>query len=256
MPIDRKALKLKSQELIRVSTPKPLYAGLIMLGLSIVMSLLSSSMIGIHASEADLIRYAEYIEDGNFEFALRLYDSFRPSFGSYVMGFVINLAYSIVSVGFVIFLLNTIRNTGACYGNLLDGFGFSVKIIWLTILEGIFISLWSLLLFIPGIIASYRYRMAVYILIDNPEMSALNCIRESKRMMTGRKGELFILDVSFIGWSILASLPILRYLVQVWTIPYINLTHALYYETLKNGAAQASDYSSYDNPNTPPPWEG
>ena len=63
---------------------------------------------------------------------------------------------SIVGAGFILFLLNTIRSTGACLGNLLDGFGFFFKILLLTVLEYIFVTLWSLLFIFPGFIAAYR----------------------------------------------------------------------------------------------------
>lgn len=89
----------------------------------------------------------------------------------------------------------------------------------MTILTGIFIFLWSLLLIIPGIIAAYRYRMALYLLLDNPNMSVYQCIRESKRMMVGHKAELFVLDLSFLGWYILSAVPF----VSIWVTPIRRL---------------------------------
>ena len=146
-----------------------------------------------------------------------------------------------VGAGFILFLLNTIRRTDACFGNLLDAFPLFFKLFMLSLLTGIFIFLWSLLLIFPGIIASYRYRQAIYILLDNPKKSALQCIRESKEMMKGHKGELFVMDLSFIGWSILSNIPYVGYLAQIWTVPYINLSYALYYEKLSGRDIYAAD---------------
>ena len=61
--------------------------------------------------------------------------------------------------------------------NLFDAFGMFFRVIWLYILEGIFVFLWSLLFIIPG----YNRRatataMALYLLLEHPEMSALQCI--------------------------------------------------------------------------------
>ena len=103
--------------------------------------------------------------------------------------------------------------------------------ILLNIVEGILIFLWSLLLVVPGIIAAYRYRLALYILIDHPEKTVIQCIRESKEMMRGHKAELFRLDLSMIGWLLLDMfVPF----AAVWTAPYTNTVWALYYEALSN----------------------
>ena len=93
----------------------------------------------------------------------------------------------------------------------------------------------------PGIIAAYRYRQAIYLLIDHPEMSVMDCIRESKRMMAGHKWELFVLDLSFIGWGFLSSLAMIGWLVRIYTTPYFGLTYALYYEALCGRTA--ADYT-------------
>jgi len=90
---------------------------------------------------------------------------------------------------------------------------------------------WSLLFVIPGIVAAYRYSMATYIMAENPGMQATEAIERSKALMDGRKGDLFCLDLSFIGWAILASITFgIGYL---WLIPYIYTAYAAFYETLK-----------------------
>lgn len=48
--------------------------------------------------------------------------------------------------------------------------------------------------------------------------------------MNGYKRKLFLLDLSFIGWHILAILSLgIGYL---WLIPYIYTTKAVFYENL------------------------
>ena len=64
------------------------------------------------------------------------------------------------------------------------------------------------LLAIPAIIASIRYSQAFFILADHPEMGILDCIAQSKMIMTGNKMKYFLLILSFIGWMIIASTPI------------------------------------------------
>ena len=73
--------------------------------------------------------------------------------------------------------------------------------------RGLFTFLWALLFIIPGIIAEYSYAMTPYILLEHPEMTAREAIAASKELMKGNKFRLFCLELSFIGWSLLCSLP-------------------------------------------------
>ena len=245
----RPQIKGRARELILTAEPKPIFVGLIYLALSILVSLLSSRIMGVNMTTDKMRAFMTYYLNGDFDYAYRYFVSMSPPNSAYLVNALLNLALTIVSAGFIIFLLNTIRNTAASIGNLLDGFGMFLRIIWLTILEGILIGLWSLLFVIPGVIAAYRYRQAIYLLLDHPEMSALECIRESKRMMTGHKGELFAFDLSFIGWYLLTMIPVLGYLVQIWYVPYAKMSYALYYENLRG----ADIFTRSDPQDTP--WE-
>lgn len=238
-------LKAKAQDIIRNSNPKVIRVAIIFLCISLIFGMLSTYLMGSTFTQKDIEQITAHIESGNTEYAIEYMMDKMPSAGSQAVDLLIQFVMSIVSVGFVIFLLNTIRGNGPCYGNLLDGFGFPFRIIFLDILTGILIGLWSLLLVVPGIIAIYRYRMAKYLLIDHPEYSILDCLRESKRMMAGRKWDLFLLDLSFVGWALLTMLPAIGWLVQIWTTPYFSTTYALYYEQLAGRYDAGSDYVNF-----------
>lgn len=94
----------------------------------------------------------------------------------------------------------------------------------------IFTFLWSLLFIIPGIIKGLSYSMAFYIKADHPEMQWNECINESKRMMVGHKGELFVLYLSFIGWMIVGSLAF--GIGSLWVCAYMEATEAQFYNEL------------------------
>lgn len=102
------------------------------------------------------------------------------------------------------------------------------------LLSNIFQFLWSLLLVIPGLIKSYSYAMTPYIVSDlvdsGHEVHATTGITESRRLMNGHKWELFVLDLSFIGWAILASLTL--GIGFIWLIPYEQTTKANFYRNL------------------------
>lgn len=93
---------------------------------------------------------------------------------------------------------------GDMFRGFQDDFGGTFLI---GLMTSLFTFLWSLLFVIPGIIASYRYAMAPFILAEHPEMQAGEAITASKEMMQGNKFRLFCLELSFIGWSLLCAVP-------------------------------------------------
>lgn len=110
-------------------------------------------------------------------------------------------------LGFYALLLSAIRHKNVRPTMIFSGFDYFLKALTLTIVQSVLIFLWTLLLVIPGIIAIYRYSMSYFILADNPNKSVMQCIEESKRMMIGNKAKLLVLQISFIGWVILAAIP-------------------------------------------------
>ena len=230
------SLKVRARELCITAKPSPLLAGLIFALLSLVISTLSARLMSGGLTERELERMMEAYANGNAELIFAMADRFQPSALAAAINAALQFQMMIVSAGFTNFLLNTIRDTGAAYENLLDGFGLAWKVILLHILEALLIFLWSLLLIIPGIIAAYRYRQAFYILIDDPSKSVTQCLRESKAMMDGHKKELFLLDLSLLGWLLLDTfVPF----AAVWTAPYTGTVYALYYDVLLNREAAA-----------------
>lgn len=111
-------------------------------------------------------------------------------------------------------------------------------------LRGLFILLWSCLLFVPGIIAAFRYAMAPYILYDNPHMSGYEAIEKSKEMMQGNKWRLFCLSFSFIGWGLLAALTL--GIGMLWLVPYQEASYAAFYQTLKEEKYGILSYETQD----------
>ena len=117
------------------------------------------------------------------------------------------------------------------YLTLFDGFSFAGKLILLALVRYIFVFLWSLLFVVPGIIAAYRYRFAVYNLCENPEMGVMDAINMSKAQTAGFKWQLFVLDLSFIGWSILCGLTL--GILSIWIQPYRVQTDIGFFQQIK-----------------------
>ena len=98
-------------------------------------------------------------------------------------------------------------------------------------LVGLFTFLWSLLLFVPGIIMGCAYSQAMYILADDPGIGPMEAIRRSKEMMEGHKMEYFVLCLSFYGWALLSVFTL--GILYIWLIPYMQATLTNYYKYLK-----------------------
>ena len=113
--------------------------------------------------------------------------------------------------------------------NLFDGFKVFTKTLVIYLLNTIFVTLWSLLFIIPGIIKYYAYSMAYYVSIDNPDMTADECITESRKIMDGNKMRLFCLQMSYLGWIILSIFTF--GILLLWVAPKMQVaTYAFYYE--------------------------
>ncbi len=107
-----------------------------------------------------------------------------------------------------------------------------------SLLVNVFTALWSLLFVIPGIVKSYSYAMTLYIMKDNPDMDGYDAIQESRKMMKGHKWELFVFDLSFLGWYLLSALTF-GLLAIFYVGPYHSVARAGFYEQLvseKNAA--------------------
>lgn len=118
------------------------------------------------------------------------------------------------------------------------GYGFRkdryLNIIISMLLRSIYLFLWFLLLIIPGIVKSYAYRMVPYILADNPEIGHSRAIALSNEMTKGEKWDIFVLDLSFIGWYILGVLVLG---VGVFFVqPYYDATNAELYLKIRQKA--------------------
>ena len=80
------------------------------------------------------------------------------------------------------------------------------RALWLYVQMGVRIFLWSLLLFIPGLVAALRYSQAPYYLAEDPTLTARQAIEKSKETMKDKKMAYFLVMLSFVGWSLLVTM--------------------------------------------------
>ena len=134
--------------------------------------------------------------------------------------------------GFVKYFLKMKRKEPFALENLFDGFKLYVPSFLLALLIYIFTLLWALLFVVPGIIAAISYSQAYFILVDNPDLSAMEAIKKSKEMMCGHKWFYFKMLFSFIGWGLLCLFTV--GIGFLWLIPYAQMTVTNFYDELKS----------------------
>ncbi|NJP40123.1 DUF975 family protein [Oscillospiraceae bacterium HV4-5-C5C] len=152
---------------------------------------------------------------------------------------------SSVSLGLCVFNLNLQeRREQPSFGQLFSRFNIWSSAIALQLLRLIFTFLWSLLFIIPGIIAAYSYAMSNFILAENPDLTASEALQQSKALMRGHRFDLFLLQLSFIGWAVLALLT--AGIGFLWLNPYINAAEASFYLDLRQRRDGFNGGSTYE----------
>lgn len=289
MGYNRPEAKSLAKQAMRTTYPHPMLVTLVYLLLTSVLTSLVSSLV-----TDPFTTFYYYVWDGVYgvEDLIRVLLVPRTVAAFLVIQLLITVYQWIMSFGYTSYVLRMARNEQPNCWNLLDGFRTIGRAFLVYLLIYIFTTLWSLLFLVPAfivmlvsalggpmlmflalllviaaailsVIVTYRYRLAVYFLLDNPEMGALAAITESKRAMMGWKGELFIQDLSFLGWWLLLSLAsllafslgsifglgvggLLSFLTvkiaSLWFSPYIWGTEANFYDWVVH-----SRYSYRDN---------
>lgn len=142
-----------------------------------------------------------------------------------------------ITLGYIRYHLNFIRDEAPRIENLLDGFKRFKEAFILNFVRGLMIFLWALLLIVPGIIAAFRYSMSFYIMNDFPEMTAMEALNASKDLMENNKGRLFELIISFWGWFIIG---ICSFGIGfLWIGPYFRISLAFFYEKIREEAGHS-----------------
>lgn len=245
MVIDRPQAKQAARNLMRTARISPYQIGLLYVIIIFALSAFKQIML-------QLFGIPYYLSYSYYSAVL------MPSPINWFITILVWLISIVLAAGFSTYCLAIRRGKEMPLTTLFDGFSIAGKVILLEIVASIFIFLWSLLFIIPGIIAIYRYRFALYNLLENPDLGILEAINLSKEQTYGYKWQLFVLDLSFLGWVILDVFTM--GFLGIWLIPYMSLTDIAFYDTIcaeKGMTAGGGDdrYTSgpHNGPYNPPP---
>ena len=157
----------------------------------------------------------------------------------------------VLSVGCNHYFVRRIEGEELGAKGLFSRMNLTGKALWLYVMMFVKIFLWTCLLIVPGFIAAIRYSMAPYLLAEHPDWTAKEALEESKRIMKNRKGQYFLLLLSFIGWSLASNLLQLSLMsisgiaaivaglfVNCWVSAYVNASVAVFYKTVSEDGGE------------------
>jgi len=225
--LERSALKREAREILGRAAVSPYLFTLLLLGISMILDL-ADRYVSLPATIARL-------QELDPQLALALPAFLRNISFPRLPGMFIQILASLLGItlgaGAALYHLGIRRGEEMPYDVLFDGFGMVGRVVLLGILRAIFIYLWSLLFIVPGIIAAYRYRFALYNLLEDPNLSPMEAIRMSSAQTAGFKWQLFVLDLSFLGWSLLSVLTL--GILDIWVNPYYRQTDVGCFQAIK-----------------------
>jgi uncharacterized membrane protein len=110
------------------------------------------------------------------------------------------------------------------------------KVAWAMFVKNVLQALWTLTV-IGGFVKFYSYRLAPFILAENPTLGALEVLTLSRRMMNGNKWRWFCMDLTFLPWHFLSGITFqLAGLLYVYG--YIRSTEAFLFANLRENALE------------------
>lgn len=238
-------IKTEAKEILRSAKVSPILITLIVMAIAFVLNRVMILVeygtlfpIGFIQRYADA--YQQAFATGDVSALQALAASLPESTTmSFFFSTLVSLFMVILNAGYFIYCMGIRQGVEMPYSTLTEGLSVAGKLIWCWLQMTVRIFLWSMLFVIPGIIAAYRYRFAYYNVLSDDALSAGDAIRLSCRQTQGRKADLFMLDLSFIGWSLLSGLTM--GLLNIWLTPYMTLCDLAYYEEAQ-GRLGASPY--------------
>jgi len=135
-------------------------------------------------------------------------------------------------VGISAYALGFHRKRDSDWESLIQGFENPFREILAFLMMMGIVLLGILLLIIPGIVWMLSYSQTFFILADQPEISASEAFRQSRKIMYGHRMDLVKLHVWQFGLILLSSLTL--FIALFWLIPYFIICWARFYEDIKN----------------------
>ena len=151
----------------------------------------------------------------------------------YSSGYSLGWIFYFVEIGLVAYMVKFINDEKAEFKDIFNYSKDFGRAIGAVLLQGLFVFLWALLLIIPGIIKLISYSLVPYLMADSKydNVGISDLLKKSEEMMNGHKIDYFILNLSFIGWHILAIFTL--FILEIWIVPYQTTANTKFLNDIK-----------------------
>lgn len=276
---DNKTIKQRARQLVRESRPRPVLVTLLLLLILLVFAFFRAKLSGVFDSVLlePLKEYYQAAAAGDVDHAMAVYQEWmeiasevRQPFIHQVITFAISIVSYVLTAGYLIFILNSVRKKDPTVYNLLDGFGQFLRVTILSFILSILVSVMAfimamavllplavlemillsfpqqmipfllVILFFPAFVfalliilvmlLTFPYRFALFNLLDHPDMRIFDCLALSRIMLKGNRKRLFKLNLSFAGFILLS---LIFPPLLVWLAPYMLFSWVIFYDELK-----------------------
>jgi uncharacterized membrane protein len=163
---------------------------------------------------------------------------------SLVFGLLAILIVPVCDLGRAYIYIRVSRGVSVSPGDGFSKFPMFGRAFALNFMKWLLIMLWGMIPcagFVFAVIAHYRFSMAFNILCDNPDISAMDALRRSKELTSGRKMDLFVLDLSFLGWALLCGVTL--GIGFIFLMPYMGVTKAGFYNLLSGSPEMVKSHA-------------
>ena len=82
----------------------------------------------------------------------------------------------------------------------------SISAFCLQVCTFVLVGLWSILFIVPGVVAGLNYSFAPYVFADNPKLGTLGCLAESKKLVYGKRLEIFLIYLFEVFFVVICNL--------------------------------------------------
>lgn len=173
---------------------------------------------------------------------------------------------TLLTAGYTAFALKLSRHETFSLSTLWEGFHRAAPVLLLYLLKSMLVALWTSFLSVPllyvlsamlmsgmftdaamyrallvgmsllMLLLSYRYRLAFFMLMDDPSLSARQALGRAKLVNKIHRFRLFLMDVSFLPWILLCVLTC--GVLFLWKLPYMAAAYGRAYEFMMEDYAR------------------
>lgn len=156
----------------------------------------------------------------------------------FIFGYAYILLAPMLLPGLALFGLKIVRGERPDIADIFSGYKMYLNSLVAFVLLAVILTVGYLLFVIPGLVFTYMYFQVFFIMADNPDISPIDALSRSARMMKGYKWKLFCLHLSFTGWILLCILTL--GIACIWISPYTAIANTVFYNELKKAEETGS----------------